>query len=105
MIGELADLKRMQRDDLYQHYRKHYVPGNAVVALAGDFDSEEMLASVRQVYESIPAGTVPAADVPLEPPLQAEQRLEINGQGDTTYLRVAYRAPAAGDPDFFAFSV
>lgn len=105
VIGELADLKRMQRDDLYQHYRKHYVPGNAVVALAGDFDSEEMLASVRQVYESIPAGTVPAADVPLEPPLQAEQRLEINGPGDTTYLRVAYRAPAASAPDFFAFSV
>ncbi len=105
VIGELADLKRMQRDDLYQHYRKHYVPSNAVVALAGDFSAEEMLASVRQMYESIPAGAVPAADIPLEPPLQAEQRLEINGPGDTTYLRVAYRAPAAGDPDFFAFSV
>lgn len=105
VIGELSDLRRIQCDDLYQHYRRYYLPNNAVLALAGDFKIEEMLARVRQVYEGIPRGDFEAPLVAPEEPPQAEQRLEISGPGDTTYLRVAYRAPAANDPDFFAFTV
>ena len=29
VIGDKADLQRMTRDDLYQHYRSHYAPNNA----------------------------------------------------------------------------
>ena len=31
--------------------------------------------------------------------------MEVSGPGETTYLQVAYRSPAAADPDFSAFSV
>ena len=39
VIGDMADLLTMTRDDLYGHYRTFYVPNNAVMAVAGDFDT------------------------------------------------------------------
>jgi zinc protease len=60
VIGDLVDLKSMSRDDLYQHYRTYYVPNNAVLGVAGDFKIIEMLARIRELFEPIPAGPMPA---------------------------------------------
>ncbi|HEY9086918.1 MAG TPA: pitrilysin family protein [Anaerolineaceae bacterium] len=105
VIGEVEDLQKITRDDLYNHYRGHYNPSNAVVALAGDFDTQAMLARLQELYGNMPAGNVPEYHPALEAPQSAEQRLEVSGPGHTTYLQLAYRAPAAAHPDFFAFSV
>ena len=40
-----ADLRALTRDDLYDHYRSNYHPANAVLAVAGDFDTAAMLAA------------------------------------------------------------
>jgi zinc protease len=103
VIGERADLERMTREDLYGHYRAHYTPGNAVLALAGDFDAGEMLGRLRGIYEGIPAGTPPPRLQRPEPPQTAERRLTVEGPGETTFLHACYRAPAADSPDFHAF--
>ena len=47
-----ARLETMTRDDLYGHYRKHYAPNNAVIAVAGDFDTREMLAKIEKITAS-----------------------------------------------------
>lgn len=105
VVGSIADLNAIQRDDLYRHYRTYYCPSNAVLALAGDFDPDEMLALVNKYYGEIPAGK-PHAHLPeLDQPLQSEQRVEVKGPGETTYLQLAYRAPAAAENDFFIVSV
>lgn len=105
VIGDLEDLYSIQREDLYLHYRNYYVPNNAVLAIAGDFDTQEMLAKVRDYYEAIPAGRDPVHSAQLEAPLEQERRVNLKGPGQTGYLKVGYRAPAASNPDFFAFTV
>ncbi|MDZ4160148.1 MAG: pitrilysin family protein, partial [Anaerolineaceae bacterium] len=105
IIGSMEDLHRITREDLYQHYRGYYVPNNAVVAIAGDFDSAEMLKMIQNVYGEIPPGRTPVPTIPTEPQLSEEERVEIYGPGETAYLRLAYRAPVASDLDFFCLSV
>ncbi len=56
IIGDLADLKTLRRDDLYAHYRAFYVPNNAVITVAGDFETSQMLARIEQLFGPIPAG-------------------------------------------------
>ncbi len=105
IIGDLADLKSMSRDDLYAHYRTYYVPNNAVVGIAGDFRTKEMLARLRELFEPIPAGkTPPRLDRP-EPEANGEHRLTVEGPGETTFLEISYHAPAAGDQNFFPVTV
>jgi len=105
VIGNREDLLSMQRDDLYRHYRTHYIPRNALVAVAGDFDTGEMLSRLEALYGEIPDGKAPKHPLLVQHPGREEQTVEIGGPGETTYLRIAYYAPAASSPDFFAFSV
>jgi zinc protease len=105
VIGDMQDLWKIARADLYAHYRTYYTPNNTLIALAGDFNTEKILARLTDLYGDIPAGPEINGHTEIEPPLSAERRVEVGGPGDTTYLRLAYRAPAASNPDFFAFTV
>lgn len=105
VIGDMADLHTMTRDDLYNHYRTFYVPNNAVMAVAGDFDTTQMLARIKELFEPIPAGKEPSRLARKEPPQNGEVRLAVEGPGETSYAQICYRFPAASHPDFFPLSV
>ncbi|HEX9091374.1 MAG TPA: pitrilysin family protein, partial [Anaerolineales bacterium] len=105
IIGDLTDLYTIQREDLYRHYRTYYVPNNAVLTLAGDFETQSMLERIRELYEPLPAGLQPVRLTRTEPPQSGERRVSVEGPGETVYLEVTYRAPAADEPDFFALNV
>ncbi len=105
VIGDMADLRSITRDDLYNHYRAFYVPNNAVMAVAGDFDTDSMLSRIRELFEPIPAGNEPARLSRPEPPQSGEVRLSVEGPGATSYVQVCYRFPAASHPDFYPLAV
>lgn len=105
IVGDLADLQSMQRDDLYQHYRTYYQPNNAVLALAGDFDQEKMLERLQDLYAGLPAGAPVRRLERPEPAQCGERRLMVEGPGETTFVQVSYRAPAGNDADFFTCTV
>jgi zinc protease len=105
VIGEMADLRTMQRDDLYQHYRQHYNPANAVLAIAGDFDTAAMREKVQTAFGAIPGGQRIRAEIAEDALPAAEKRVDVSGPGETTFIQVAYRAPRANHPDFFPLTV
>jgi zinc protease len=105
VIGDMADLRTMTREDLYNHYRGFYVPNNAVMAVAGDFETEAMMSRIRELFEVIPGGSSPARLARPEPAQNGEMRLSIEGPGATSYVQVCYRFPPASHPDFFPLSV
>lgn len=105
VIGDMVDLQTITRDMLYAHYRKYYAPNNAVLAVAGDFETRSMLARIRELFEPIPAGPIPPRLARPEPAQRGEIRLTVEGPGETAYLQVGYRFPSASHPDFFPLSV
>ena len=105
VIGSIEDLRAIQRNDLYKHYQTYYNPANAVISVVGDFKTVEMLEKIRSRYDPIPGKMVPPITDIREPGLQEEQRIELSGPGETTYLELTWRAPAASEEDFFIVSV
>jgi zinc protease len=102
VIGHICDLQAITRDDLYAHYRRYYAPNNAVVALAGDFDARDMLTQVERCFGRLkPAPKIPPVTA-NEPPQKGERRVVVRGEGDTDYLALAFRAPAATHEDYMA---
>jgi len=100
-IGWLSDLQTMTREDLYTYYRRNYVPNNATVVVVGDVDSDDVLRRVEKQFGGIPAGAWPRRVNVVEPEQLGERRVEVSREGTTAYLKLAYHAPAVGDPDFF----
>ena len=105
VIGELADLKSITREDLYGHFRRFYTPTNAVIALAGDVDTKDALAKLGELYGDIPGQSPDNQDPQPEISIGQAQWIELEGPGETVYLQLSYRAPAARDDDFFALMV
>jgi zinc protease len=104
-IGWLPDLQSMTRDDLYSHYRRYYVPNNATLVVAGDVDPDDALRRVERAMGSIASAAVPAESAVTEPPQLGERRVTIERPGTTAYLKMAWHAPAATEPDFFPMLV
>jgi zinc protease len=105
VVGDMADLRTITRDNLYDHYRRYYVPNNAVLVLAGDFETRSMLKRIRELFEPIPKGPTPPRLARSEPEQRGEVRFSIEGPGETTYIQVAYRFPNAINPDYFPLQV
>jgi zinc protease len=104
-IGWLHDLQSITRDDLYRHYRRNYIPQNATLVIVGDVDTDDVLRKVEREFGRIPGGALTPFQRPQEPPQLGERRVLIERPGTTGYVKIAYRAPAASDPDFFPMLV
>lgn len=105
VIGLKEDLETITQEDLYQHYRKYYSPGNAVLSIAGDFKSELMFEMINTHFGDIPEGDGAAINIPQDPPLDEEKRVSVTGPGQTSFIQIGYRAPSASNRDFFTLTV
>lgn len=105
VLGSIADLQAIQRDDLYQHYQTYYNPANAIVTMAGDFKSDEMIEAIKKAYSHIPGRPATEKIIQFDPVLEAEKRVEVKGPGETTYIELSWRAPSAADQDFYTLTV
>ncbi len=105
VIGWQCDLEAMTRDQLYSHYRTFYAPNNAIVAVAGDFETDAMLSRIEALFGPVPHGPALPPFAVQEPVQRGERRVTVEGPGSTAYLEVGYRAPRATDPDFYPMVV
>jgi zinc protease len=72
-------INAIARDDLVAFHRSHYGPANTVIAVSGDFDTEQMLASLEELLgswrvEVAPPPPVPEFDPAPEPRLYLAAR-------------------------------
>jgi zinc protease len=101
VIGDMADLHTMTRDDLYGHYRQHYAPNNAIAVAVGDFKTKAMLERIEELFGSYKPQSLPALTPRPEPEQKGERRVIVEGEGETAYLEAVYHAPNATDSDFY----
>ena len=105
IIGDLTDLHTITRDDLYNHYRQHYVPSNAIVVAVGDFDSDNLFAQIEEYYGVLPSVPAPRLFSRPEPEQLGERRVIVERVVQTRFVRVCYHVPAATDDDWFALAM
>ncbi|MBE0433667.1 insulinase family protein [candidate division WOR-3 bacterium] len=104
IIGFMADIERISRDDLYQWYRQHYNPANAVVVIAGDVTAEEAYRAVRKHFGKIKGRTVD--EIPYEEPAQrGERRFEYRKEVRTSALAIHYHTVNIVHEDVYALDV
>lgn len=105
VIGLKDDLLKITAEDLKAHYQHYYHPGNAVLAIAGDFNMQVMLGKIEKHFNQIQKNNVEMLKIPQEPPLNSEKRVHLTGPGETSYVQIAYRAPSASEEDFLSLTV
>jgi zinc protease len=105
IVGWLQDVERATVEQQQAYYRRYYHPNNAVLALVGDFDTEDVLRKVDRAFGSIVAGPKPPAMLLEEPPQRGERRLIVRWRSKVPRLAIAFHAPQIAVADSYGLQV
>ena len=87
VIGWRSDVENVSRDAIYQYYRTHYGPNNAVAVVVGDVAAAEALRLARQYFG-------PIKPIPKPPEVHTTRAAAARR---ASRHRPALRLPAHGD--------
>jgi zinc protease len=104
-VGWLEDLERASAADMKAYYDKWYHPRNATLVIVGDFDADEALKNVEDLFGSIPPGPAAAPLRIVEPPQRGEKRVIVKKATPVERLVIGYHAPAVAHPDSYALKI
>jgi zinc protease len=77
IVGWMEDLTRITPAQLRAFYDTYYVPGNAIIAVAGDFEAAELLDKIKQRFGTIPRAADPPRVTAVEPAQDGERRVTL----------------------------
>ena len=101
-IGYMEDLNAATEADYKGFYKTFYVPNNAVLVLAGDFNTKAATKELKKYFADIPKGGAIPRNTVVEPAMKGEIRDTVYDKIQLPAVVEAYRIPALGTPDFYA---
>jgi zinc protease len=107
LIGSMEDLDAASLDDIASFFRTYYTPDNAVLTVAGDFDTIAAREMIERRFGGIPRGAGKPALAPVELPetFGGWRREVVPDNVPLARLLLAFRIPPFGSPEWYAASV
>src|SRR5690606_29446275 len=100
-IGARSDVENVDIAQLRAFYHQYYQPDNAVLIVAGLFDSQAVLRIIADAFGAIERPTrVLPPEYTIEPVQDGERMVTVRRQGGSPLIAAMFHAPAAGHPDF-----
>ncbi len=107
LIGSMEHLSEASLADVEEFFETYYTPDNAVLSIAGDFDSAVARELVSKYFGPIPSGKgkppLPAMDLPLT--FGESPRLVVEDDVSLARIYMAFRSPVFGSDEYYAASV
>lgn len=105
VIGYMTDLDNINEKNAQAFHRTFYAPNNAIVVVAGDFDSAKAKKLIEKYYGAIPSQPIPDRPRPAEPAQTAARSQFLSKPVQTQQFVVAYHTPKNGDDDSYALDL
>jgi zinc protease len=93
VIGSMEDLSRATLDDVRAFFRRYYVPNNATMVLAGDFEPAAAKALVEQYFGPIPAGAPIVRTLPPPVTARTETRIALEAKVQQPQVFIDFLTP------------
>jgi zinc protease len=103
-IGKEQYIDQAKSSEFMDFYKTFYVPNNAVLVIAGDFNPEQAKEWINKYYADIPKGTKPIPrPTEVEPVQTKEKRVTFNDPlASLPAVVLAYHVPKMGTDDHYA---
>jgi len=99
---EIAHIEEATLEEVKAFFKKHYVPNNAILVVAGNTTWEEVQKLAEKWFAPIPAGEPNERNLPQEP-IQKEARvLETTAKVPLSAIYKAYHMVGKGQEGYFA---
>jgi predicted Zn-dependent peptidase len=98
VVGYMEDIRQLTRAEVTSYFRSYYGPNNAVVAIAGDVDPDQVLRWAEEYFGPIPRGEDPPPVLIREPEQSEERRVEVVYDAEPA-LRIGWKVPPSQTED------
>ncbi|MCM2282055.1 MAG: insulinase family protein [Bdellovibrionaceae bacterium] len=105
VIGYMADLNNINLAKSIEFYRQFYAPNNAVIVVAGDFDTKEAKKLIEKYYGKIPAQEIKRRPRPSEPPVASARSQFVAKDVQNVTFAISYHTPKAGEEEAYALDL
>ena len=105
IIGWMTDLDHLTRQDIFEHYKKYYLPNNATLVIVGDFNSKTILPEIQKYFEPIPAGNVPSPVRIDDPEQKGERRFIVKKEAQIPIVLFGFKTPNFKEADQYPLTV
>lgn len=90
-IGYLDEFLKISRDEIYDFYKRMYVPNNMVFSVAGDINKQEVIDQLAKLWGNVPAGELPQnLSFPIEKQLAKPRTVQGHAAIKRPRLRLAW---------------
>jgi zinc protease len=104
--GDELSLARIKRDAIAKFYETNYTPGNAILAVAGEFNAAQMRAKIEQALGDWTAKASPLPAISAPTPVKGKRLLLVDKPDSTqTFFVFGNVGTAENDPDRVAIRV
>ncbi len=101
-IGSLDHLNAAKIEEFREFYKTYYIPNNATLSIAGDFDKKQLKAWIKKYFAGIPKGKEIVRPNIVEPQKTAEVREVVEDNVQLPAVMMGYHTPAQGTKDAYA---
>ncbi|MDI6744416.1 MAG: pitrilysin family protein [Thermodesulfovibrionales bacterium] len=105
VIGWMPDISSIGRSDLLSHYRAYYSPDNAVIAVSGDVQADEIIKKIKASFGNIPPASGRTVVASKETEQKGERRISLKREAELPYIIAVYHTPSFPHPDSYALEV
>lgn len=110
VIGDVKDLKKATLEDIKEFYETYYVPNNAVLTIAGDFEISSTLKLTEKYFGQIAKGKytneeLRARSAFQDEPINGEVKKIVYDDVQLPGVFGAYKIPKENTDDFFTFDI
>ena len=96
IIGYLDDFLSISRDEIYDFYKRMYVPNNMVFVVVGDIDKHAVVDRVASAWSAVPPGQLPEVSLPVEPEITAPREMVGHANVQIPKLRLIWPGTKLG---------
>ena len=103
-IGTLESIASFTLDDLRQHLTQYYLPGNAILVVAGSADQEELFSAAGSFFGSWQGGATPPSTSPVVRQ-QSPISVFVADSDSQSHLQISFRSVARYDPRIMSLRI
>ena len=99
VLGTQEHLKNPSITNIKNYYKEWYVPNNMAICMSGDFNPDEVIATIKQYFGGMqPNPNLPKLNFQPEPAIEQPIVKEVLGL-EAANVALAWRFPGASSPD------
>lgn len=104
-IGYLDEFLKISRDEIFDFYKRMYVPNNMIFVVTGDIDRRKVVDQITDLWAGVAPRPLPKLAFPVEPAITSPRSASGMADIERPRLRLAWPGTKLGDEHDYALDL